>query len=90
MYTKPKILIFDEATSALDNINENAFQKSINKIKSNLTLITIAHRMTTIKSCDFVILIDKGKVIAIDNYYNLAQNSKFFKRLALYENDTNR
>ena len=35
--------------------------------------------MTTIKSCDFVILIDKGKVIAIDNYYNLAQNSKFLK-----------
>jgi len=60
LYHKPELLILDEATSALDNETEEAFIDALNKLKGKLTIIMIAHRLSSVKNCDEVI--DLGKV----------------------------
>lgn len=59
LYHKPQILILDEATSALDNQTELAVMETINKLQGTLTIITIAHRLTTLERCDRIIEIKK-------------------------------
>ena len=61
---KPKILILDEATSALDNKSEKHIQEEIEKMKeeNNTTIIAIAHRLTTLKNCDRIIVLNKGHI----------------------------
>lgn len=61
---KPKILILDEATSALDNTSEKHIQAEIEKMKdeNNTTIIAIAHRLTTLKNCDRIIVLNKGHI----------------------------
>lgn len=60
LYHDPQILIFDEATSALDQDTEKYLLKSINKLSNELTIISIAHRLTTLKDYDRIFKIDKG------------------------------
>ena len=61
LYYDPEVLILDEATSALDNETEQSITDTILKLKGELTIIAIAHRMTTLKSCDFKIKLKDGK-----------------------------
>lgn len=63
LYFGPEILILDEATSALDNDTETAVMKAIDSLHGNMTLIIIAHRLTTIRNCDRVYEIVNGKAI---------------------------
>ena len=58
LYRNPEVLILDEATSALDNETENAFVDALSSLKGRLTIIMIAHRLTTIENCDNVISLD--------------------------------
>ena len=60
---KPRILILDEATSALDSESEFKFKKEIDNLKGTMTIIIISHRLSTIKDCDQIIVIKKGKII---------------------------
>ena len=62
LYNNPKILILDEGTAALDNKSQQYVINSINAIASEITVITIAHRLDTVKSCDLILLIEKGGV----------------------------
>ena len=66
LYRKKSILIFDEATSALDSNTENLVMDSINNLSRNITLILIAHRISTLNNCDRIIRIEKGQIIKID------------------------
>ena len=71
---KPKLLIFDEATSALDKVNEAEVQKAIDDMKKELgsvTSIVIAHRLTTIKNADRIIVMKKGSIIEDGNHDSL-------------------
>ena len=63
LYTRPQLLIFDEATSALDNDTEAAIMESINSLKGHMTMIIIAHRLTTIANCDVVYRVEDGKIM---------------------------
>ena len=63
LYHDPSVLIFDEATSALDAETEVAVMKSLNSISENRTLILIAHRLSTLESCNRIIRLDHGKII---------------------------
>ena len=56
-------MVFDEATSALDAKNEEAIQKTIYSLRGQMTLIIIAHRLTTVKDCDKIYCIDKGTLV---------------------------
>ena len=59
----PKILIFDEATSALDYESENIIQKNLRQITAGRTVIIIAHRLSTLKSVDKIMAIDRGQLV---------------------------
>ena len=58
LYHNPQILILDEATSALDNQTEKAVMDAVNNVGKNITIIIIAHRLTTVKKCDIIFLLD--------------------------------
>ena len=62
LYHNPKVLILDEATSALDNLTEKAVMDAVNNLSKNLTIILIAHRLSTVKKCDKIFLLEKGKL----------------------------
>ena len=63
LYNKPEILILDEATSALDQKTEDSIMQSLNNISKNITIIVVTHRLKTLKYCDRVIELEKGKII---------------------------
>ena len=65
LYKNPKIIIFDEATSALDYETEKEIIKTINNLSRDLTLIIVAHRLSTTKNCDRIIKIDRGKIFEV-------------------------
>jgi ABC-type multidrug transport system fused ATPase/permease subunit len=79
----PDILVLDEATSALDNQNENIIQQNLEAIFKNKTTITIAHRLTTLKNCDRILVFDQGTIAESGTYDALAENknSLFYKFL---------
>jgi ABC-type multidrug transport system ATPase subunit len=60
---KPDVMLLDEATSALDPVNERAVQDTLDKVMKGFTTVFIAHRLTTIKDADKIIVIDHGKVV---------------------------
>jgi len=71
LYHNPKVLILDEATSALDNETEEAFMSEVTKLSKNITIIIIAHRLTTVKNCNIIFKLDKGKLISEGTYDEL-------------------
>ena len=62
LYHDPAVLVFDEATSALDSATEMAVMQSLNSISKNRTLILIAHRISTLESCNRIIRLEHGKI----------------------------
>ena len=62
LYRDPEVIIFDEATSALDNKNEEAIQQTIFSLKNKMTLIIIAHRLSTVEGCDEIVWLENGKL----------------------------
>ena len=64
LYTQPKLLILDEATSALDGITEAAISDALNKLKRKVTIILIAHRLSTVMNADRVFYMDNGQILA--------------------------
>lgn len=75
----PEIFIFDEATSALDNTNEILIQRNIETMFKNKTIITIAHRLTTLKNSDRVLVFDQGKIIQEGTFNELAGKRGLFQ-----------
>ena len=68
LYRNPEVLIFDEATSALDNETESRLIETINAVSKERTVIMIAHRLTTLKGCDWIVEVEKGSLKSISNY----------------------
>ena len=63
LYRKASVLVLDEATSALDSNMEEAVMSSIRKIDSSITIIMIAHRVSTLQYCDYIFQMENGKII---------------------------
>jgi ATP-binding cassette subfamily C protein len=63
LYHRPQVLILDEATSALDNQTEQAVMETIYRLQGTLTIITIAHRLSTLERCDRIIHLEEGKLV---------------------------
>ena len=82
IYSNPDILILDEATSSLDAETEKIIQKTISKLSKSMTIISIAHRFSTIINCDYVYLFNNGKIAAKGSYENLISTSNIFRNLA--------
>ncbi len=73
----------DEATSALDNITEKQIIEAIESLKSDHTLIMIAHRLTTVKNCDKLYFMEEGRIIQGGSYPDLVESNLKFRKMAL-------
>lgn len=82
LYHDPKLLVLDEATSALDGLTENAIIDAINKLSGSKTIIMIAHRITTVKECDKIFVMENGKIIAHGSYNELITSCEQFRAIA--------
>jgi ABC-type bacteriocin/lantibiotic exporter with double-glycine peptidase domain len=82
LFTNPEMIIFDEATSSLDPITEKTVTKAIYEKKGNVTLIVVAHRLSTVKSADLVVLLDKGKIVAQGTFEEVRAVSPKFDQQA--------
>jgi ABC-type multidrug transport system fused ATPase/permease subunit len=82
VYHDPQILILDEATSALDGATENAIMDAIHNLSKEKTILMIAHRITTVKECDIIHVMDKGEIIESGTYEDLIDSSVQFREMA--------
>lgn len=71
VYKNPEYLFFDEATSALDSNNEKVIMNNLNAFFKNKTVVVIAHRLSTVKNADQIIVLDKGRIIEKGNHNEL-------------------
>ena len=82
LYHYPEVLIMDEATSALDGITEEAVIHAIRNLAGKKTIITIAHRLSTLRDCDVIYVMDKGRIIEQGTYEELTRNSIRFQAMS--------
>ena len=80
LVTNPKMLILDEATSALDGETEAAISESLLSLSKSMTILTIAHRIQTVKNADFVIHLKSGNEMEVGSYEDLTLSSETFKQ----------
>lgn len=71
LYSRPQLIIFDEATSALDTMTEHDIQKTIENLRKQMTVIIIAHRLTTVEKCDWLYWIKNGEIYMAGNSKNI-------------------
>lgn len=81
LYHNPQVLILDEATSALDNLTEQAVMEAVHNLGHDITTILIAHRLTTVRECDGIYVLEKGRVIGQGNYDELKASNKRFQNM---------
>jgi len=81
MVKNPELLIFDEATSALDNESEKIVQQAIDNAMENRTALVVAHRLSTIKNADKIIVMERGNVMESGNHQQLIENNGVYKML---------
>ena len=82
LYKQASVLVLDEATSALDNATEQSVMAAIGGLNSDLTILLIAHRLTTVRHCDFIVELEHGRVVAQGTYEQLLECSPSFQRMA--------
>jgi len=81
LYKQARVLVLDEATSALDTHTEAEVMEAIESLDRELTIIIIAHRLTTVRNCDRIVVMDKGQISAIGTYNELEESHPSFQRL---------
>ena len=87
LYRRPSVLVFDEATSALDAQSERDIASAINSLAGEKTIIIIAHRMTTVRRCKFIVFLVDGRIADVGSYDDLLARNPDFSRLALAGHD---
>lgn len=81
IYSNPEIMVFDEATAALDTESEQIIQESIEKLQGKKTIIIIAHRLSTLKICDTIHVIDRGSFLEEGSWNDLLQRDGLFAEM---------
>ncbi|MEX0778260.1 MAG: ABC transporter ATP-binding protein [Balneolales bacterium] len=82
-YHNPEVLVMDEATSALDNVTEKFIIQALEQLRGDRTMITIAHRLTTVKNCDKLYFMKEGRIEASGTHDELLVNNSDFKMMAV-------
>ncbi len=75
LYKEASVLIFDEATSALDTVTEREVMQAIESLNRELTILTIAHRLTTLKHCDSIVQLELGQIVMQGPYENFVNSN---------------
>jgi len=82
VFTKPKLLVLDEATSSLDGQSEADISDSINDMRGEITVILIAHRLSTVKNADKVVYLEGGKIVSVGTFEEVRKNVPNFEKQA--------
>jgi ABC-type multidrug transport system fused ATPase/permease subunit len=82
LYSDPDFLVLDEATSALDNVTENAVLEALQALAGQKTIVMVAHRLTTVRSCNLVCVMEHGRIVERGSYDELMRSSQRFRSLA--------
>ncbi len=82
LYHQPDILVMDEATSALDTLTEREVMEATEQLSRNRTIVLIAHRLTTVRQCDIIFLMEGGRVIAQGTYPELVATNVAFRTMS--------
>ena len=81
LYRAPTLLVLDEATSAFDNETEFKVAQTMSALRGEVTLIVVAHRLSTVKDCDTIVLLEDGRVRSQGSFEGLRQTDPAFARL---------
>jgi ATP-binding cassette subfamily B protein len=81
LYKEASVLVLDEATSALDNATEQSVMSAIDGLPRELTVLIIAHRLTTVEQCDCIVELEHGKIVAQGTYQELLRTSASFRNM---------
>jgi len=82
LYRDPSVLVLDEATAALDNETESEFMRSLTALGGERTMAIVAHRLSTVRDCDCIYVLDAGRIADAGTYADLCRDSRKFKQLA--------
>jgi ABC-type multidrug transport system fused ATPase/permease subunit len=82
LYRRAKLLVLDEATSALDGITESIIEQAITELAGKMTVLIIAHRLTTVRHCDVIHLMEDGRIVASGRYEDLIRDNATFRAMA--------
>lgn len=88
LYHDADLILFDEATSALDNLTEREVMTAIDALPGDKTVLMIAHRLSTVKRCDRIIVLDKGRLVGCDTWDTLMASNEAFQEIASVSDDT--
>ena len=78
LYLNPQILVLDEATSALDNLTERGVMDAVYNLGQEITVILIAHRLSTVQGCDTIFFLDGGEVAGCGSFDELLKSNEGF------------
>jgi ABC-type multidrug transport system fused ATPase/permease subunit len=81
LFVNPKIIFMDEATSALDFESENQIKKTIDQIKGQVTVITVAHRISTVKNSELILIMKNGEIVELGNFQELSTKGKYLNQI---------
>ena len=82
LYHEPEVLVLDEATNSLDGATEQAVMDTIRRLAGRKTLVTVAHRLSTVRGCDTIYLLESGQLAASGSYGELVAGSERFREVA--------
>ena len=83
LYRNASVLAFDEGTSALDNLTEAELVADLDRLRGTRTILTVAHRLTTVRGCDRILVVVDGRIAASGTYDELREGSDVFRQLAV-------
>jgi len=75
------LLVLDEATSALDQETESRMVRTFDSLRGHATIVVVAHRLSTVRSCDRIVVVDGGRIVAQGDFQTLVDESELFRAL---------
>ena len=82
LYRRPQVLVFDEGTASLDNVTEAELLKAIEGLRGERTIVTVAHRLSTVEATDRIIFLDRGKISGQGTFEELRSGNRDFNEMA--------
>lgn len=81
LYAEPQVVVLDEGTSALDNLTEAEIIRALDRLRGDHTVVTVAHRLTTVRGCDLIVVLEEGRIVATGTYDELVAGSEKFRKM---------
>jgi ABC-type multidrug transport system fused ATPase/permease subunit len=82
LYKRAEVMVLDEATSALDTLTEQGVMDALWRVGRGLTVLLVAHRISTLNRCDRILTLEHGRITACGTYQDLLDNNQVFRSLA--------